>query len=267
MNNNSLESRMKSYENIFRNYLSPRQYFIVRCDLRAGGQYTKDLDKPFDDGFIEDMQGAALVLCEEIQGAQLAFVQSDEISVVFTDLIGENSDIWFGGNIQKIISLSAAVVTGEFQKLRIARINKWISENCRRWNDEELHYNIKQGFKVPQFDSRVFSISQRVEVMNYFYYRQKDCSRNSIQMLARHNFSHKECQGKNCSQLQDMLIGECNINWNLLDTHKKRGTVIYKGSNSQTTNPDDDLYESDWVIDKNPPILSQDWEYFNGKII
>ena len=59
------------------------------------------------------------------------------------------------------------------------------------------------------FDSRVFNIP-REEVTNYFYWRQLDASRNSIQMVGQANFSHKELQYKSCNDIQDMLM-DANI--------------------------------------------------------
>ena len=45
------------------------------------------------------------------------------------------------------------------------------------------------------FDARCFNIPQE-EVINYFYWRQIDAIRNSIQMAGQAQFSHKQLQGK-----------------------------------------------------------------------
>ena len=42
-----------------------------------------------------------------------------------------------------------------------------------------------------KFDARCFNIPKE-EVANYFYWRQLDATRNSIQMVGQANFSHKE---------------------------------------------------------------------------
>jgi hypothetical protein len=44
-------------------------------------------------------------------------------------------------------------------------------------------------------------------------------------MLGQANFSHKQLQNKNCTEIQDMLH-EKNINWADLDEHLKNGTFI-----------------------------------------
>ena len=44
--------------------------------------------------------------------------------------------------------------------------------------------------KGAMFDARCFNIPKE-EVTNYFYWRQLDATRNSIQMVGQANFSHK----------------------------------------------------------------------------
>ena len=52
-------------------------------------------------------------------------------------------------------------------------------------------------------------------------------SRNSIQMLARSLYSHKECENKNTSELQEMCFQKGH-NWDKLDTGLKRGRGFIK---------------------------------------
>ena len=74
------------------------------------------------------------------------------------------------------------------------------------------------------FDCRAFNIPED-DVPNYFIWRQQDWIRNSVQMLARHYFSHKECEGKSQSDLNEMLF-QNDINWANLPSHLKNGTFI-----------------------------------------
>ena len=53
------------------------------------------LKKPFDDDFIDIMNKTAKYLCENIQGCKLAYVQSDEISLILTDLETPLTDRFF----------------------------------------------------------------------------------------------------------------------------------------------------------------------------
>ena len=98
------------------------------------------------------------------------------------------------------------------------------------------------------FDARVFNIPVE-EVTNCILWRQQDATRNSISSLAQSKFSHKELQGKNSSQMQDMLMDKWGLNWNNLSIPEKRGTAIIKK-------------DGEWVIDYGMPILrGEDREY------
>jgi len=96
MSKDELSIRMKEfYEVRTRTYLPRRTYTIIRLDGKAFHTYTKHLDKPFDFGFIDDINETAKYLCENIQGVKLAYVQSDEITLVLTDFDTLSTDAWF----------------------------------------------------------------------------------------------------------------------------------------------------------------------------
>lgn len=211
-----LGERIKSsYENRTRYSLPRRTYSIIRIDGKAFHSYTKGLKRPFDEDLIADLDNAVINSLRDIQGAQFAYVQSDEISILLTDFEKITTDAWFDGNIQKICSVSASLVTAEFNKLRIKRALESISK-----------FDMTD-FVMGYFDSRLFTIPDKTEVCNYFVWRWKDCSRNSISMVAQSNFSHRELHGKSSSQKQDMLIKK-GINWSKLPEHHKNGRFIVK---------------------------------------
>lgn len=209
-----LSDRMKEfYEKRTRTFLPRRTYTIIRVDGKAFHTYTKGLDRPFDEKFIDDMNNTAEYMCQNIQGAKFAFVQSDEISILVEDFRTLNTDAWFDGNVQKIASVSASLATAMFNKLR-----------------PEIE-------KLATFDSRVFTIPSKVEVENYFIWRQQDTIRNSISSLAQSLYSSKELHGKNVSDMQEMCFQK-GKNWNDLDTGMKNGRLIikveYKYMNDET---------------------------------
>lgn len=207
----NLGKRMKEqYEHRTRYFLPRRTYTIIRVDGKAFHTFTKGFDKPFDTDLMEVMDETALALCQDIQGAQFAYVQSDEISVLLTDFKKPTSCAWFDGNIQKIASISASIATANFN-------------NGMYLNENKLLNMDQKAF----FDSRVYTIPDPIEVENYFIWRQQDASRNSVQMAARSVYSHKECENKNVSELQDMLHKK-GINWNDYSYRKKRGGLIAK---------------------------------------
>src|SRR5690242_17305079 len=97
----SLGDRMKEYEWAYRYVLPRRTYTILRVDGRAFHNLTKGLDRPYDERFMDIMDTVAYELCQEIQGARLAYVQSDEISVLYTDFDAPGTQAWFGGVLAK----------------------------------------------------------------------------------------------------------------------------------------------------------------------
>lgn len=90
---------MKTLERQYRTFLPSKSYAVIRVDGKGFSKYTKGLQRPFDPKFTADMQATALFLCENIEGAHFAYTQSDEISVIISDLAGSNTQAWFGGQV------------------------------------------------------------------------------------------------------------------------------------------------------------------------
>ena len=207
----SLGDRMKAdYENRTRFLLPRRTYTILRVDGKSFHRYTHGCDRPFDAGLMDDMDTAALALCRNIEGAQFAFVQSDEISVLVTDFGSPQTEAWFNGSVQKLASLSASFATAHFNAARMRRAGPGA--------DAPMAY----------FDSRAFTIPDPIEVENYFTWRQQDATRNSISMTAQAHFPHAQLQGKSSDQMQEMLWSERDLNWNDLPGGFKRGRCIVR---------------------------------------
>lgn len=198
----SLGDRMKRYENVTRYYLPRRTYTIIRVDGRAFHSLLSDAAKPFDFMFIDSMAQVAHDLCVDITGAVFAYAQSDEVSILVTDFRSIHSEPWFGANIQKMASSSAAMATRSF------------NENWPR--------------RSGTFDSRVFTIPDPAEVANYFLWRQRDAVRNSISMAAQALFRHRDLQNLNSSQLQEKMWAEKGVNWNDFPASARRGTLVYR---------------------------------------
>lgn len=224
----SLGDRMKEfYENRTRNFLPRRTYTIIRVDGKAFHSYTRGLVRPFDEKLVNDMDETACYMCKNIQGAKFAFVQSDEISILLTDFEGLTTDAWFDGNIQKMASISASLATAKFNELR--------------------------PNKIALFDSRVFTIPSDIEVENYFIWRQKDTTRNSISSVAQSMFSHRELENKNTDQMQEMCFQK-GVNWNDFSAKLKRGRLIVKQDYEK-----EGTTRSKWVSVE-PPIFTQERE-------
>lgn len=239
--NTALDVRMKRYEHTFRSTLPRRAYTLIRLDGVGFHNYLRHAEKPFDRSFVNDMNLTAQRLCEQIQGTRLAYVQSDEISLLVTDFDTEQTEPWYGGVTQKMVSVSAGLASTYFGRLR------------------------QHIPGLPYFDSRVWSMSDPVEVANYFVWRQRDAVRNSIQMVGQHYFSHTELQHKSCDDVQEMLFTQKGVNWNDIAPGCKRGRVVVwfsgEGWNVQTA-PRFMTVPGDFLAQVIPalPSLSEDKE-------
>ena len=267
-----LGNRMKIfYEEIPKTRLMRRCPVICRLDGKAFHTFTRGFKRPFDDVLIKTMQETAKYLCENIQGCQLAYTQSDEISLLLIDYQRFETSAWFDYEIQKMVSISASMATLEFNRQFLDSVNEWQS-NCglKEETDSDIIEQlyklqdtyIEAEYKGAMFDARVFNIP-REEVTNYFYWRQLDASRNSIQMVGQANFSHRELQHKSCNDIQDMLMTQKGINWNDFTTYQKRGSCVVRNKvvleSDDVTEKcmlrDSKQGENNWIIDKNIPVF------------
>jgi len=204
------DKRMKRLEKSFTDIkLLPKCPVVIRLDGKAFHTYTKQFkDKTAPDPFSEVLHSAFVESCIElaknVAGCQAIYTQSDEVSVWLSDEgKSDQSQGWFDFELQKLISISSSILTANFNR-------------------------IVPSDKLAYFDARAFSIPNKIELNNYFIWRQQDAVRNSISMIAQHNFSHKSLMGMSSSQMQERLFQEKQINWNYIDAWKKRGTTIVK---------------------------------------
>lgn len=235
MSEKNLGDRMKLYEAVTTSAaLLRRVPVLLRIDGRCFKTFSRKLESPYDEVFHECMCKATMDVCKMVQGARLAYHFSDEVSILVVDYQTIDTDPYFGYCLQKVLSVTASAFTAKFADACHERQVTWCSP-------------------IPQFDCRAFNLP-RDEVSNYFLWRQQDCTRNSIQTLARTMFSHKQLNGVNSSKMQDLMM-EKGENWNNQPTRIKRGISILKmyGEN-----------EGGWCADYEAPIFSKNRSYVEG---
>lgn len=191
--------RMKDYERCFSPQLPRRMPLIVRVDGRAFHTLTASMDKPFDTRFCDAMETAALMTAKTMQGFEFGYVQSDEASFFLQDYAELTTEPWFGKDLSKIVSISAATMAVEFSA---------------------------QTGRSAAFDSRAFVMPVE-DVPNYFLWRAKDWARNSLQMYSRAHFSHKQLHNKGHDDMHNMLHG-IGKNWTTDLTERQRNGTYLK---------------------------------------
>ena len=262
--NNEIGKRMKEYyENIPKTKLMRRAPVIARIDGKNFHTFTRGFKKPFDEILIKSMQETMNYLCENIQGCVLGYTQSDEISLLLVDYKNLNSSAWFDYEVQKICSIAASMATMAFNKSFTKNAEEFMTDCAASYEMEGLcgkgteEYKLCEVYqkaieKGAMFDARCFNIPKE-EVTNYFYWRQLDAIRNSIQMVGQAHFPHNILQYKTCEDIKDMLYVKDEIVWELLPTYKQRGICCIK---------QDYIYENilrkQWVIDNNIPLFKEE---------
>lgn len=270
----AFDKRMKKYEFVSRHYLTTRTPVIIRIDGKTFHTFTRGFKKPFDDILSNAMQETMKYLCENIQGCVLGYTQSDEITLVLVDYKNIDTSAWFDYNIQKCASIAASMATLAFNRFFKDNLEKYGRENIEDWDEGGTNRNLSSeeqevlklvgtyynaSCKGAMFDARAFNIPKE-EVCNNLLWRQNDATRNSIQMVGRAYFSHKQLNKKSSNDIQDMLMLEKGINWNNYPTKYKRGSCCIRKMDTQTG-------RNKWVIDNEIPIFKKEGcKYINDLI-
>jgi tRNA(His) guanylyltransferase len=155
---------------------------------------------------------------------------------------------WFGNRIQKITSIVGSFYTGYFNK------------SC---GSDNLAF----------FDARVFAVPSITEVYNYLYWRQNDCTKNSISASCYYEVAkvvgkktaRKLMHGLNQNQQQELLFSKSGINWNDYETKFKRGVGCYRETFVKIVDGNE-CTRSGLVVDEELPIFTQK-RYFLESIV
>ena len=276
------DKRMQNYKYTSDQSLMRRTPVIIQIDGMHFHTFTKGLDKPFDEILVQSMRDTTKYLCENIQGCVLAYTQSDEINLLLIDYQELDSQAWFDNRIQKLTSAAASLATLEFnrrfaERVRIMRTMVFHG-NYPDNSNEKTHETAKylKKFRAVKngatFAACAFNLPQD-EVTNFFYWRQQDAIRNSIQMVGQANFPHTELQHKSCEDIKQMLRDKSEATggtikpWEDYPLSLQRGTCIIK--NEEVLDQDDpEIYKRFyWDVDENVPIFKGDGRNYIDKLV
>lgn len=256
--------RMKLYEGMeAHRKLIPLLPIVARIDGRSFSTFTQGLERPYCSRLSELMRDTTKYLVQE-SGACIGYTQSDEISLVIQQQ-NFDSQVYFGGRIQKIVSQLAAQASVYFNR----HLSEFLPE--------------KSGL-APTFDSRVWNVPNQDEAANVILWRELDATKNSVSMATRAHYSHKEMDGKGRADMMDMLH-EKGINWNDFPPFFKRGTYIQRRVTSRKftgpelaklppghnahKDPDLMVERTDYVQIEMPPfgrVINRVGVIFNGEV-
>ena len=177
--------RMKAYEATADLRLDVHKPIYARIDGRAFSKLTGRLSKPFDQRFTNCMIAAGKALVERTH-AKVAYLQSDEISLLFLADAPESST-FFDGRFSKLTSVLASLATAAF-------IKSLATDGLGELIDD-----------LPHFDCRVCQLPDRDEAANMIAWRFKDATKNAIQSVGQSRFSPRELHGVSCLDIVAML--------------------------------------------------------------
>ena len=204
----SLSDRMKNFEKATSLRFTSGTPVIVRLDGVGFSNWTARLDgRPFNTTFSQIMNLTGAFLARETN-AKVCFVQSDEISLVYLPSEKTGELPLYGGKVNKINSILAAMASAKFNELAL----------CEGLAN-------KVAYKLAYFDCRSFEVPDLEEATNAIYARFKDCVRNSISMWASSMYSHKALEGKNLDQRLEMCENLSHP-WTGLDDRTKYGCLV-----------------------------------------
>jgi tRNA(His) 5'-end guanylyltransferase len=214
-----LGDRMKALQSLRDYKLDKKEYVLCHIDGRAFSKLIKhNFELPFDDKFIDFMNQTAIYLCKSIQGCKLAYVQSDEISLLLTDFSKEETGNFFQYRLCKLQSVIASLATGEFNRL-------WYCDQII--NNPSDAVNIISSRKPVQFDCKAWNVYEYNDAFAWFKFRQNDCIRNSKQQAAQTYVKpKKKLVNLSSDQQIELLKNEYGIDWNEYSNGKKYGRLI-----------------------------------------
>lgn len=228
----NFSTRMKSYEKENHYIFKSKNPVILRLDGKSFHTFTRGLKRPFDIDLYQCLEYATIELMKESDNAKIAYLQSDEISILLTDTDNDSTQPWFKYSKQKLESISASIFTYYF--------------------NDAFKRLFPETDKVAFFDCRAFSVPF-TEVNNVFYWRQQDCIKNSVTMVASMYYSHKQLNDKSTRD-RVQLLKDKNVDfYSDVDIQFQRGRCIYK-------------QDSGFVVDRNIPIFKDDRNYINKYI-
>lgn len=276
----ALGDDMKAYEKKYDLELEPNVPVILRLDGHAFHTFTARMgfETPFDKSFKDTMYYTAMDVLKFCGGSRVAYVQSDEITVLMTKDANERSTPFFNNRVQKLCSITASVCSVSFNRMINAPFN----------GSDEMNYHMDGSSDIPSayFDCRCFVVP-RDKVISIFDWRQRDAMKNAVNSIIywkeRETFSGKRTQ-RNLDNISTkektrILKDKYNVDINDFPSHFIRGACIVKKTNSalieDVVSPDIiEKYKKQgqtverhyWDVDYNIPIFKENPDYIEKKV-
>ena len=222
----TLASRMKSYEAALDITLPPSTPIILRLDGHGFSRFTRSFTRPFDPRLHSAMISTTKDLLTFFPQATVAYTFSDEISLVFP--LGV---LTFNARVQKLCSLSASYCS--------VRFNLHLTAAVSTQPEPAVTTEI---LGTAFFDARLFAVPNVQEALNCLLWRCRgDAVRNAVGGFARTMFKTRELHGMRTEKVLEMMEREKGVvfkdvvpGWAVEGCLVKRERVEHEGMNLKT---------------------------------
>ena len=239
--------------------LDTSKYILVHVDGRSFSKNIKNkFKKPFDRAFIDMMNETAMYLCENVQGAKIAYVQSDEISLLLKKDTPEG-DIFFGGRLCKMQSIIASLATAKFNQLmtvyNLQKTKEYYEDNLFAMSSIK---EVVREMPLYQFDCKVWDVDTANDAFAWFLFRNIDCIRNSKQQFAQTYVPHKVLLNHTTDEQVLMAIDEDGKDWHACYDDEKYGRIVDKEEFEYKADDGTVYYRTKWVAHDGTDLTDTD---------
>lgn len=205
--------------------LPPSNWIVVRIDGRGFSKLCKkyEFEKPNDRRALDLMNAAATEVVRSLVDIVFAYGQSDEYSFVFHE-----STALFERRAAKLATTVATTFTAEY---------------CMLWPTYFPDMPLTRPW--PTFDGRCVCYPKKKILRDYLSWRQADCHINNLynttfwNMVLKGGMSttdaEQELKGTVSSDKNEILFSRFRINYNNEPQIYRKGTVIYRSYDNDST--------------------------------
>ena len=201
---NELSHLFRPFEKAADLRITDLSHLVVRLDGRGFSRFTEEhYEKPFDLRFHKHMLATVEALEDSGFKVDLAYTQSDEISLLLDARAGT-----FAGRSEKLISLLAGTASAAFT----------------------------YAAGIPAvFDCRMLALNERSLFVDYFHWRLQDSVRNCLNAVVYWKLRnageaaevvHEKLMGKNSAWKREFL-DQSGSPWETVPGWQKSGTLVW----------------------------------------
>ena len=228
----TLKEKCERLRSVSNYRLEPNSYVLIFLDGHSFSKMIKNkFEKPFDAKFVDAMNETMRYICSKVQGCKFGYCQSDEISLVISDIPkveGGEATSFFGYRLCKIQSIVASMATAKFNNIMLSNKLKEIPD-CASGNDiMDMMIDTVENAPLYEFDCKAWNVPNDNDAYAWLLYRQLDCMRNSKQQAAQTYIPHKQLEHKHTDEQISLLKEKTGIDWDEYSDGLKYGRMCYK---------------------------------------